>query len=121
MRVHNEYEFIKKRSLVQYMTTQKLDLEKHFHDRASNMLTNIERYETSNLQNKLKSVTSEAMTATLAKVNGSEKESITRDSFVAALDGITKGYMDYAEDPILPILKEEISSRSASLKGLSPT
>ena len=44
---------------------------------------------------------------------------IKEGSFKSALAGIRSGTMTYANDPILPILQEEINARSAELQGLS--
>lgn len=49
MRVHQEYRFIKKRSLMNYLINQRLNLEKHFHNRTITMLGNIAKFEESNL------------------------------------------------------------------------
>jgi len=40
-----EYDYIKKRSLTNFLVNEKLNVEKHFHDRALDMLTTIKRYE----------------------------------------------------------------------------
>jgi len=44
-RINSEYDFIKKRSLINFLTNEKLNVEQHFHDRTVNMLTSIKRYE----------------------------------------------------------------------------
>lgn len=53
LRIHSEYEFIKKRSFVNFLTNEKLNVEKHFHDRAVNMLNTIKRFENDNLRSQL--------------------------------------------------------------------
>lgn len=40
--------------------------------------------------------------------------------FQSALAGIRKGVMEYENDPLLPILTEEINQRTEAYKGLSP-
>jgi hypothetical protein len=45
VRLNKEYDFIKKRALVNFLTNSRTELENHFHSRAQNMLTSIERYE----------------------------------------------------------------------------
>jgi len=44
-RINSEYDYVKKRALVNYLTNSRIELENHFHGRAQNMLHNIERYE----------------------------------------------------------------------------
>lgn len=39
--------------------------------------------------------------------------------FQSALEGIRKGRMEYENDPLLPILTEEIMKRTEAYKGLS--
>lgn len=41
VRIHNEYDFVKKRALINFLTNEKLNLELHFHNRAVNMLKSI--------------------------------------------------------------------------------
>jgi hypothetical protein len=119
MRIHNEYQFIKKRSLVSFLTNERLNLEKHFHDRTLSMLGNISNFEEQNLKNKINQMTQEAFNATLKKVESDPDKSVRRQSFVSALDGIRKGSMDFSKDPVLPIFKDELSSRTKVLKSLS--
>ena len=59
-RIHNEYRFIKKRALLNYLTNSRLNLEKHFHDRAVAMLNNVQNFETQNLSTQLKDVAQSA-------------------------------------------------------------
>lgn len=119
MQIHKEYKFIKKRAMVTFLTNERQNLEKHFHDRTLSMLRNITSYEEQNLKNKLSSIAQAALKATLEKVENDEG-GIKEQSFNDALEGIRNGKMDYKEDPVLPILKEEITKRTAELKGLSP-
>lgn len=119
-RINNEYEFVKKRSLVNFLTNQRVDLENHFHSRAANMLTNIERYEQSNLKTLLNGIGSGA----LAKLKGSladaaDSQAIKEASFQSALQGIRDGSMSYKGDPLMPILTGEIEARVNAYKALS--
>lgn len=120
MGIHNEYRFVKKRSMVNFLTNERLNLEKHFHDRTVSMLNQIKGFENQNLRNKLRSVTQDAFDATLKRVESDPEGEIYEKSFNAALAGIRKGRMDYAEDPVLPIMKEELSGRVESLKNMTP-
>ena len=44
-RIHEEYKFIKKRALLNYLVNQRLNLERHFHNRAIAMLESISNQE----------------------------------------------------------------------------
>jgi len=70
VRLNNEYDFIKKRALVNFLTNSRNDVENHFHNRAANMLTTIERYEQTNLKNLLNGISKSA----LEKVNSALKD-----------------------------------------------
>jgi hypothetical protein len=41
VRINSEYEFIKKRSLINYLTNEKLNVELHFHNRAINIMKQV--------------------------------------------------------------------------------
>jgi hypothetical protein len=51
VRINAEYDFVKKRALVNFLTNSRRNVEDHFHGRAQNMLHAIERYENTNLKN----------------------------------------------------------------------
>jgi len=120
IRINNEYDFIKKRALSNYLTNSRNEVERHFHVRAHNMLQSIERFEQSNLKTLLNNVTSSAVSkVNEALANPQEKERILQASFESALNGIRAGKMEYVNDPLLPILTEEISRRSKELKSLN--
>jgi hypothetical protein len=121
VRIAHEYDFIKKRAMVNYLSNSRNELERHFHSRTQNMLTSIERFETNNLKSLMNSMT----TAAVAKVNDAladpaQRERILQASFESALIGIRTGRMEYVNDPILPILTDEIKRRTSEFKNLTP-
>ena len=61
VRLNKEYEFVKKRALVNFLTNSRTELEGHFHNRANTMLNSIERYEHSNLKNLLNRISKGAL------------------------------------------------------------
>jgi len=56
VRLNKEYDFVKKRALVNFLSNSRAELEHHFHSRAQSMLSSIERYEQTNLKNLLNSI-----------------------------------------------------------------
>jgi len=121
VRINSEYDFVKKRALVNFLSNSRNDVERHFHTRAHTMLKSVERFEGSNLKGLLNSISSgsiEKLNAALA--DPVQRKEIQEASFKSALAGIRRGTMTYEHDPILPILQSEIEARSAELKGLSP-
>ena len=120
-RINNEYDFVKKRALVNFLSNSRNDLERHFHGRAQNMLTSIERFESNNLKTLMNSISSSAIAkVNEALANPAQRERILQASFESALIGIRTGKMEYVNDPILPILTEEINKRTSEFKNLTP-
>jgi hypothetical protein len=44
-RINDEFNFIKKRALINYMVNSRADLERHFHGRAQKLLVAVEGFE----------------------------------------------------------------------------
>ena len=112
----------------QYIETEKKNLDKHFFDRSVLMLKNIKRLEDSNINAKIKEITEESFRVVLkVKMLSKQKlddpvsrEQIQRKSFESALQGLSSGKMTYSNDPILPMILDEIKNRTQNLKKLSP-
>ena len=67
-RLNQEYDFVKKRALINFLTNEKLNLESHFHERALNMLSGIQRYERMNLEHHVSKIAQDAFTVVLDAV-----------------------------------------------------
>jgi hypothetical protein len=120
VRIQAEYDFIKKRSLINYLTNEKLNVEQHFHNRALTMLKQIQNFENQNLREQIKSIATGSFSKVQAAVNDPIMgQQIRKDSFQSALLGISSGIMKYENDPLLPILQNEMESRISHFKGLS--
>lgn len=120
VRINEEYDFVKKRALVNYLTNEKLNLEHHFHQRTLSMLKSISNFEQQNLRNHLKDIA----LGSFQKVQDAfkepaQKKEIQSAAFKAALAGISSGVMKYENDPLLPMLQNEMQSRIQHFKGLS--
>ncbi len=111
MRIHNEYNFVAKRALMNYMANSRTNLEKHFHGRTVNMLKNVIKHERYNMDRELKAISTEAYKATMEILN-EDPAQLLADSFESALDGLKKGKMTYTNDPVLPVLIEQIKERT---------
>lgn len=120
MRLNSEYDFVKKRALVNFLTNQRQALEDHVHSRAQSLINSVERYE----QNNLKSLIADISRDSFAKIeqqlaDPASSKAIKDQFFQSALQGLRKGVMEYENDPLLPILQVEISKRTAAYKNLS--
>jgi hypothetical protein len=119
-RVDKEYEFVKKRALVNFLTNSKLNSEAHFHTRTLAMLNSIQNFEQSNLKANMREIALGSVEKVLAQVeSGDTAAEIKRSSFESALDGIRTGLMTYSDDKILPMIEAEMAERLEKFKGLS--
>ena len=120
VRVNDEYNFVKKRALVNFLSNSRNSLEDHVHSRAAAMLNSIETFEANNLKTLLSGIGSAAINKMNAALKDPEqKAAINEASFLSALDGIASGSMTYKGDPLLPIVAEEVQNRTAAFAGLS--
>jgi len=114
--------FISRKDLFQItLKMKRKNLDKHYHDRALLMLNNIKRLEDNNLNDKIKDITNESLKTVLNKLSDPQSmKMIQKQSFEAALEGLRLGKMTYSNDPILPMLIEEIKRRTNTLKNITP-
>jgi hypothetical protein len=120
VRINQEYDFVKKRALVNFLTNSRVNVEDHFHNRAQSMLSSIERYEQANLKNLIGDISKQSFAKIEEKMaDPSSRAAIQDQFFQSALAGLRKGIMEYETDPLLPILQEEIQSRTAAYQNLS--
>jgi hypothetical protein len=119
-RIDKEYEYVKKRALINFLTNSKLDAEANFHRRTVAMLNYIQRFENDNLKGTMREIAEGSVNKVVAMVDDPEhSERIQRASFESALDGIRTGTMTYQGDAILPEVEAEMAQRLERFKGLS--
>lgn len=119
-RIDAEYESVKKRALINFLTNSKLDAEANFHNRTVALLNSIQNFEQANLKSQMREIAVGSVEKVLAMVENPEhSQGIKRASFLSALDGIRTGVMTYKDDPILPAIEAEMSSRLEKFKGLT--
>jgi len=84
------------------------------------MLNAIERYEQTNLKSIVSSISTDSF-AEISKqlADPTARAAIQDQFFQSALAGLRKGVMEYENDPLLPILQNEISKRTDSYKNLT--
>ena len=96
VRINNEYDFVKKRALVNFLTNSRQNVEAHFHGRAQNMLNSIERYELANLKNLVGEISQKSFAKIEEKLaDPSSRAEIQDQFFQSALQGLRKGVMEY--------------------------
>ena len=120
VRINSEYDFVKKRALVNFLTNSRGNLESHVHGRAQNMLNSIERYEQTNLKNLIGGITGDSFSRVKDQLADPTSRAAIEDQFFeSALAGLRKGVMEYENDPLLPILQQEIQNRTSQYANLS--
>jgi hypothetical protein len=119
-RLDREYDFVKKRAIVNYLTSSKLASEAHYHSRVVSMLDQIEYYEQNNLKNELKNIAVGSVDKVFALLDQPEHAArIKRSAFEAALDGIKDGVMTYKGDAVLPLIEAEMQEKLHKFDGLT--
>jgi hypothetical protein len=119
-RIDKEYEFVKKRALINFLTNSKLNAEASFHARTLNMLNQIQNFENANLRANMREIAYGSVEKVLSQIESPEKAAeIKRASFLSALDGIRTGVMTYKNDLVLPMVEAEMAERLQKFKGLS--
>ena len=120
IRINNEYDFVKKRAMINFLTNSRISAEQSFHSRAHNMLNQIQFFENNNLKTLLKGIGQGSIDkVNLALADASQSEQIKEQAFQSALSGIRSGIMTYENDPLLPILTEEVMSRTSAYQSLT--
>lgn len=80
VRLNKEYDFVKKRALVNFLSNSRAELEHHFHSRAQSMLSSIERYEQTNLKNLLNSIGKGALEKVTAALKDPSQSAAIKDA-----------------------------------------
>lgn len=118
--LHRDFINVKSESVTNFMANEYTNLQKHIHDRAQNILVQAKAFENMN-KNRIMSGIIEGATAEIDKqLAGSNSTQIKRAIFESALEGLSKGYMDYNNDPILPLVKSYVKDEVARYTNLSP-
>jgi hypothetical protein len=111
-RIDEEYEFVKKRALINFLTNAKLSSEANFYHRTVAMLNSIQTFEHVNLKNTMQQIAVGSVDKVLTAIEEPTLAAeVKRASFAAALDGIRVGVMTYKGDAVLPMIQEEMSTR----------
>ena len=120
VRINKEYEFVKKRALVNYLENSRDALEGHMHGRAANMLSSVAQYEQVNLKKFLSGIGEASFgVVTAALKDPAQKGAIMDAAFASALLGIRSGTMTYENDPLMPILVSEVTNRTQAYANLT--
>jgi hypothetical protein len=117
--MHREFLNVKAESINNFMANEYTNLQKHISERATNILTQAKSFEEMN-RNKILSGIVEGANAELDRaLAGPQAEEIKRAMFNSALEGLSKGYMEYNNDPVLPLIQRYVKSEMERYTSLS--
>ena len=119
-RLNNEFQDVKAEAVNIFLANEYLNLRKHVSERTINILKQVKVFENANQQRLYQGLIDEASKEIDKKLEGKDKEKIQKEMLVSAIDGLSKGYMDYAIDPVLPIVKQSIRNSVEKINKMSP-
>lgn len=119
-RIDEEYEFVKKRALINFLTNAKMSSEANFYHRTVAMLNSIQQFEQVNLKTTMQQIAVGSVDKVLTAIEDPALAAeIKRASFNSALDGIRQGVMTYKGDAVLPMIQDEMATRLQKYSNMS--
>ncbi|KAL4504177.1 hypothetical protein ABPG72_021015 [Tetrahymena utriculariae] len=117
--IHTSYSEIRADSINNFLANEYLRLQSHITNRALNILKQAQAYETMNQAALLQKLIDDATAAIDNALKGDKKAEVLSKSLDSAIDGISKGYMDYQNDPLLPLILSSIEANVKKITTLS--
>jgi len=117
--LHSQFLQVKADSVNNFLANEYQNLQRHINDRANDILKQAKALEEIN-RNRILSSIVEGATAEIDKqLAGPNKDQIQRQIFESALQGLSKGYMDYNNDPILPLVSSYVKANLEKYSNLT--
>jgi len=101
------------------MSNEYVNLQKHINDRALDVLKQTQQYEDINRNKILSNIIDEAVKEIDKQLEGPNQAEIKKQLFDSALEGLSKGAMDYNNDPILPLVRSYVKVNIEKYSNLS--
>lgn len=96
-----------------------MNLKKAVYDRTQTILKQAVVFEDANRTSLLNQIVDEALKALDSAMKGPKIKEIEQKMFDSALEGLSKGVMEYNNDPILPLVMTVVKEKAASFQKLS--
>lgn len=116
--LHREFLDIKAESITTFMSNEYSNLQRHITERAQNLLKQAQSYEELNRAKVLQTIIEDANKEIDRQLDGPQRAQIQKEIFESALIGLSKGYMEYEKDPILPLVKSYIKNSVSKYTNL---
>jgi len=117
--LHREFLDVKAQSINTFMSNEYSNLQRHINDRALDILKQAKSYEELNRNRILSNIVEEAVKEIDRQLAGPNQADIQRQMFESALEGLSKGAMEYAHDPILPLIQGYVKQNLEKYSNLS--
>lgn len=106
--LHSSYRDVKTNSINNFLANEYINLQRHLADRTLNILRQSKAYEDGNTNKLMGEIVSGAIAEIDRSMNGPKRAEIEQQIFNTALDGLSKGFCDYANDPLLPLVVQTL-------------
>lgn len=117
--IHKDFLDVKAESIMTFMSNEHANLQKHISERAQLLLKQAHAYEEVNRTRVLQRIVEDASKEIDLALEGPQREQINRQMFDSALIGLSKGVMEYENDPILPIVQSYIRTNTEKYSNLT--
>jgi hypothetical protein len=117
--IHREFLNVKSESINNFMANEYQNLQRHINDRALNILQQAKGFEEMN-KNRILSGIVEGALKEIDNQLKNNSEDIQKRMFESALEGLSKGQMNYNNDPILPLVQSYVKENLKKYSNLSP-
>lgn len=118
--LHQDYDSVRAASIKTFIANEQLNLQRHIVDRTLSILKQAQVYEEINRQNFLKNILEQAANEIDKQLQGEGANKIQRQMLDSAIEGLRKGFMDYSNDPILPLVQGVVQREVQKIQSLSP-
>lgn len=118
--LHSDFLNVKAESVTNFMANEYINLQNHITERAQNILTQAKTFEDINRNRIIGGIVEGANAEIDRELSGPNANEIKKAMFESALTGLSKGYMDYTNDPILPLVKNYVQREMERYTNLSP-
>jgi hypothetical protein len=117
--LHQEFQDVKAEAVNNFLSNEYLNLQRHIVDRSISLLKQAQVYEELNKSSYIQNILNEATAEVDRAMSNIKDENLQKKMLDSAITGLSKGYMDYENDPILPLVNEVIKKHVQKFNNLN--